>query len=490
MVMAMLTGCAVGPDFQSPDAPNVRGYLPGAATSVVASGDGVPSQTAAYGRDIPGRWWEMFHSRHLNTLIEDGIIRNAELEAAEAAVRVAQANAMAARGPLFPQIATNYEADRVKTAAPISSALNSGASLYSLHTVQVTASYVPDVFGATRRTIETADATVEVQAFQREATYLTLTANIALAAIQEASLRGQIAATKRIITLQTQLLSILRQQHERGQIALPDVLSQETALAQAKLLLPPLEKQLEQQRDLLAFLSGRFPSEEIAATFQLASFRLPHRLPLSVPAVLVRQRPDVRVAEATLHAANAQIGIAVAARLPLITLSGNVGSTSTALSQLLSPGTGFWTLSGNVAQTVFDAGALANKQRAAEENQTQAAALYRNVVLTAFQNVADTLRALQADARAVSAAITAERAAARNIDVIRKQVEQGQVSIPVLLTAQQAYLQTSLATVQAQATRLADTVALFQALGGGWWNRLDPPESGRNLPEGIDEAFQ
>jgi NodT family efflux transporter outer membrane factor (OMF) lipoprotein len=313
-----------------------------------------------------------------------------------------------------------------------------------------------------------------VQTFQREAVYLTLTSNIALAAIQEASLRGQIAATNRIITLQSDLLGILQRQFDRGQIAQPDVLAQETAVAQAKLLLPPLERQLAQQRDLLAFLTGRFPSEAMAVAFQLASFRLPHSLPLTVPADLVRQRPDVRVAEASLHAANAQIGVALANRLPQITLNGNVGSTSLALAKLFSPGTGFWTIAGGAAQTLLDAGTLENKQRAAEAATQQAAAQYRGVVLAAFQNVADALRALQSDARAVAAAIEAERSASRNIDVVRRQVEQGQVSVPILLAAQQAYLLTSLARVQAEAARLADTVALFQALGGGWWNRPDP----------------
>jgi NodT family efflux transporter outer membrane factor (OMF) lipoprotein len=434
----------------------------------------------AYGGDIPHRWWELLRSAHLNSLIEDGIIRNADLEAAEAAVRVAQANALAQRGALFPQVLANFGASRQQTPSQsLTTNAASGANLYSLHTAQVTVNYVPDVFGGTRRLIETADALVEVQAFQREGVYLTLTANIALAAIQEASLRGQLAATRRLIALQTQLLGILSQQYERGQIALPDVVAQETAVAQARLLLPPLEKQLGQQRDLIAFLTGHFPSEAVAATFQLQSFRLPQKLPLSVPADLVRQRPDVRVAEANLHAVNAQIGVAVANRLPQITLTGNAGSTATAISQLFTPGTGFWMIAGNVAQTVFDAGTLENKQRAAEEAMTQAAALYRSTVLTAFQNVADTLRALQTDARAVSAAIAAERSAQRYIDLIRRQVEQGQVSIPVLLNAQQAYLQTSLALVQAEASRLADTVALFQALGGGWWNR---PETSAPQP--------
>ncbi len=249
------------------------------------------------------------------------------------------------------------------------------------------------------------------------------------------------------------------------------MVAQETAVAQTRLLLPPLEKQLAQQHNLLAFLTGRFPSEPGVPTFQLASFRLPRRLPLSLPADLVRQRPDIRTAEADLHAANAQIGVAIANRLPQIRLTGNAGGVVTNMAQLFTPGTALWMLAGNVAQTVFDAGVLENKQRAAEEAANQSVAQYRGVVLAAFQNVADVLRALQADARAVDAAITAERSAARNIELVRFQVEQGQANIAILLAAQQAYLQISLARVDAEASRLADTAALFQALGGGWWNK-------------------
>src|SRR5262249_16803428 len=269
-----------------------------------------------------------------------------------------------------------------------------------------------------------------------------------------------------------------RHQYDKGQIALTDVVTQETAVAQARLLLPPLEKALAQQRDLLATLTGRFPSEDIAATFRLASFRLPRTIPLSVPADLVRQRPDVRVAEANLHVASAQIGVAIANRLPKITLSGNAGSSALAFNKLFTPGTGFWTIAGDAVQTVFDAGALYNRQRAAEETFNQVAAQYQTAVFTAFQNVADTLRAFEADTRGVGAAVAAERSAARNIALVRRQVEEGQFSISVLITAQQAYLQTSLARVQAEAARLADIVALFQALGGGWWDKLPPGPSG------------
>ncbi|MGB9368682.1 MAG: efflux transporter outer membrane subunit [Xanthobacteraceae bacterium] len=469
VLLTMLTGCAVGPEFQVPAFPALKGFLPGQRESV-------PGTAVARGADVSARWWEVFHSRALNRLIQDGIDNNQDLRAAEAAVRIAQANANALRGTLFPVIGASFDASRQQVpTATLDSNATSGASIYSLHTPQVSVAFVPDVFGGTRRAIESAEAQAEAQAFQREAVYVTLSSNIALAAIQEASLRGQIAATRRLIDIQTQLLDILRRQNERGQIALPDVVAQETAVAQARLVLPPLEKQLAQTRNLLATLSGRFASEGLPAAFELQTFRLPRRLPLSLPADLVRQRPDVRVAEANLHAANAQIGVAIANRLPQITLTANAGSTADSIGRLFAPGTLFWAIAGNATQTVFDAGSRYYKQQAAEETTVQAEAQYRQIVLVAFQNVADVLRALQADARTVEAAAAAEESASRSIELVRRQVEQGQVSSPVLLNAQQAYLQTSLARVQAQAARLADTVALFQALGGGWWNRRAEP---------------
>jgi NodT family efflux transporter outer membrane factor (OMF) lipoprotein len=466
LALASLAGCAVGPDFKPPELPAVAGYLPGH--------DRQAGRIFVPGGDIPARWWEAFRSRHLNELIQSGIAHNADLQAAEAAVRVAQANALAERGSLFPQVAANWNSSPQKTpiAALQSNAANN-AETYALHTGQVTVAYVLDAWGGTRRQIETLEAQAEALAFQREAVYLTLTSNIALAAIQEASLRGQIAATRRLIGLQSRLLENLRRQHNLGQIGMQDVLVQETAEAQARMLLPPLQRQLDQQRHLLAVLTGRFPSEEMVATFELGSFRLPRRLPLSLPADLVCQRPDVRAAEANVHAANAQVGVAIANRLPQITLSGNDGSTALAITKLFSTGTNGWLMAANVVQPVFDGGTLRHKQQAAEEAWMQSVQQYRSVVLTAFQNVADTLRALQADARALSAATAAEQAAQRSFDLVRRQLERGQVSLPILLGAQQAYLQTSLARVQAEAARLADTVALFQALGGGWWNRWE-----------------
>jgi NodT family efflux transporter outer membrane factor (OMF) lipoprotein len=458
--LLLLTACAVGPDFKSPEGPAAQGYQPGQRLSGTT--------------DVPGRWWERFRSRPLNTLVDEGLANNTDLQAAEAALRVAQANALSQRGALFPEITAGFNSNRQLTPTEVlQSNAASGASIYSIHTAQVSVSFVPDVFGGTRRQIESADALVEMQAFQREGVFTTLSANIALAAIQEASLRGQIAATRRLIDLQMQSLNLLKLQNERGQIALPDVVVQETAVAQARLLLPSLEKQLSQQRTLLAYLTGRLPSDPLPGTFQLSSFHLPRPLPVTLPADLIRQRPDVRAAEANLRSVNAQIGVAIANRLPQIALTANAGSSAATIASLFTPQTAFWMVAGSVAQTVFDAGAREQKQRAAEAATDQALALYRSAVLAACQNVADVLRALETDQRALAAAIAAERSANQSISLARAQIERGQVSISVLITAQQAYLQASLARVQAEAARLADTVALFQALGGGWWNRIE-----------------
>ena len=459
-----LSACSLGPAFVPPEAPPVSSYLP----------TGHPRDEAGlrvrYGT-VQAQWWELFQSAPLNELVEKGIRHNPDLEAAAAAVRVAQANALAQRGALFPQIAANWESSRSKASNALQPAVTSGQTLYSLHTAQVTVGYVADVWGGVRRQIESLEALAENQVFQREAIHNTLAANIALAAIDEASLRGQIDATRRIISAQSQLLSLLRRQQELGQIALPDVLVQETAVAQARLLLPALEKRLEEKRHLLAVLTGQFPGNAALPSFNLKSLRLPRELPLSVPGDLVRQRPDVRAAEANVHAASAQVGVAIANRFPQIALSANTGSTAEQISRLLNPGTGFWSVAGNVLQPLFDGGALAYKQAAAEEGLVQAKAQYRSVVLTAFQNVADALQGLQASGRAVSAASAAENTARQTVDVIRSQIERGQVNVSVLIPAQKAYLEASLANVEAQADRRAAVVALLHALGGGWWNR-------------------
>jgi NodT family efflux transporter outer membrane factor (OMF) lipoprotein len=472
-----LTGCAVGPDFERPAAPDVDGYTlaPLSAKTASAGVTGGEPQRFVQDLDIPGQWWTLFHSEALNALIEQALRNNPTLPAAEAALRQAWENVYAAQGAFFPTAVLSFSPSRNKTATGVTfTSASSGKPSFTLYTGQVVVAYAPDVFGGTRREVESLGATAEFQRFQLEAAYLTLTSNVVAAAVQEASLRGQIAATEEIIKIETQALDILRKQLELGQVAGGDVAAVEATLAQAQTTLPPLQKQLAVQRDLLTALIGRFPSQQPAENFEFASLQLPLDLPVSLPSKLVAQRPDVRSAEAQMHATSALIGVAVAAQLPQFTLTANAGTTSNLISQFITtPGTAFWTVAGNVAQTIFDAGTLLHKKRAADAAFDQAAAMYRSTVIAALQNVADALHAVQSDAETLKAAVAAERAAFKSLEIARRQLQLGAISYLGLLTAENTYDTALLALVQAQAARYADTAALFQALGGGWWNRED-----------------
>jgi outer membrane protein TolC len=468
---------------------------------------GGEAQRLVNGRDIPGDWWRLFGSRGLQTLTERALRNNADIATAQAALRVAHANTAAGVGAFFPSVNGNFSASRQQPG--IAGPANPDGTLpenptFNLFTGQVLVSYTPDVFGGVRRNVESLQAQQDSQRFALEATYLTLTSNIALAAVQEASLRGQIYATQELIRIARGVLDKLRLQRQLGQIADPDVLAQEAALAQIEQTLPPLERQLEQQRHLLSALTGGLPSQEppekftltmapitipqacqlstgqpeSGPPFQRAALKLPRDLPLSVPSQLVQQRPDIRAAEENLHSASAQIGVAVANRLPNVTITGNAGSTAPQIAQLFTPGAQNWALAAGVLQPIFDGGILYQKEVAARATYEQATSQYRSTAITAFQNVADTLTALTKDAVALQKAVLAEDAARKSLDITCKQLEAGAINFILLLNAQQTYFTTLLTRVQAQANRFSDTVALFQSLGGGWWNRedRDPPK--------------
>jgi len=471
----LLAGCAVGPDFKPPPAPEVSGYtpMPFSTTSGNTNIAGEEPQRFVNGADIPGQWWTMFHSQPLTELIELSLSNNPNIKAAQAALGVARENVLAQKGSYYPSIAGSFSAARQKTSGEISPTPNSGALYFSLYTPQVSVSYVPDVFGLNRRTVESLKAQEEQARFALAATHITLSANVAAAAIQEASLRAQIEATRQLVGINSNMLQTLRKQFAAGYIGRVDVATQESQLAQVSATLPPLLKQLAQQRDLLAALSGRFPTQAPAAEFALSSLQLPQELPLSLPSQIVAQRPDVRQAEESLHAASAEVGIAVANRLPNITLSADAGTMALEASKMFSNGAGFWTLAGNLTQPIFQGGVLLHKERAARAAYTQAAEQYRSTVLTAFQNVADTLHALQQDANGLTAAAEARDAAKVTLELAQKQFQTGYSGYVPLLSAEQTYQQAWLNFVQAQANRYADTAALFQALGGGWWNRSD-----------------
>jgi NodT family efflux transporter outer membrane factor (OMF) lipoprotein len=473
-VLASLSACAVGPNFKRPPAPTATGYGSTALqeSTAAAAGTGGSVQHFVAGMDIPSQWWTLFQSSKLDHLVEQALKANPDVSAAQAALRQAHELYLAQRTTFFPTVQGSFGGDRSEFPTnTLTSPVTSSSSTYTLYTAQLTLSYAPDVFGATRRAVEIAKAQEQSSRFQLEATYLTLSSNVVVTAVQEASLRGQIGATERLLQLQHQLTDTVQRQRVLGTASDLDVLAQQSAEAQTAQTLPPLQKQLGQTRDALTALLGRLPSDEPEETFRFDDLTLPTDLPVSLPSKLIEQRPDVRQAEENLHAASAAVGVALANMLPQFTINADLGSSALKLGQLFTPYTGFWDVGASLTQTLFDAGELLHKRRAADAALDQAAAQYRAAVILACQNVADTLRALQADADALKASAEAERAAKTTFDLAQRQRALGTISLVVVLNAEQAYRQSELALVQAQANRYSDTAGLFQSLGGGWWNR-------------------
>jgi NodT family efflux transporter outer membrane factor (OMF) lipoprotein len=465
---AALAAC-VGPNFHRPAAPKMDRYTaePLGASTASAQGVGGAAQRFLAQQDVPRNWWTLFGSAELDELVTEALRANPEVLSAQAALRQAMETTAAQRGAYFPTVQASFDAQRQRNAVGVlAPTLTSGTALFNLFTPQVAVTYVPDVFGANRRQVESLEAQAEASRFQLDATYLTLTANVVTTAIQEAGLRAQIAGTERVIALERESLAVLRRQFELGAVAEADVFAQDTALAQLEGTLPPLHKQLHQARDSLAVLTGHLPAELKPVRFELDQLTLPGDLPLGVPSQLVERRPDVRAAEAQLHSATAEVGVAIANLLPQLIITGNLGSSATLMSDLFKSGTGFWTIGANATQTLFEGGTLIHRKRAADAALDQAAAIYRSAVLTAFQNVADALHALDADADALNAATRAEDAAEKSLGVARHQLELGSVSYLALVSAELAYQQSVVSVAQARANRYADTAALFQALGG------------------------
>ncbi len=499
LLFGMLSGCALGPDFVRPAAPEATGYLPDQALTrdsiaVTKPLPDIPDFKVQ--QDIPADWWTVFRSAPLNHLIERAFEHNPTLESAQAALREAQQNTLAQQGFFYPSLGLEYLPSRNKLAGNLGG--NSpgvqgngsiiqtysnpggpppfnGPAYYNFHTAQVTLSYTPDFLGSNRRQVESLQAQTEFQQLQLEATYITLASNVVAAALQEASLRAQIKTNTALVDDNEQLLRIVRQQFDQGYVDSTVVSNQELSLAQTRQSLFPLRQQLEQTRDLLRVLAGQLPDEDLPETFTLETLHLPDALPLSLPSQLVQQRPDVRAAEAQLHSAYAQVGAALANRFPQFTINGVVGGAATVPSQMFQSGGGFFNLIGDLTLPLFDGGTLKAREQSAREALAQAAAAYKSAVLTAFQNVADTLHAIHGDGQGMNNARMAEQAAQHTLAVTRQQVDAGLISVPTLIAADESWQQTRLVLTQMQTNQLGDAAALYQALGGGWWNRAGTP---------------
>ncbi len=471
----LLAGCAVGPDFKRPAPPEVVGVTatPPPATAATPGLPGGAAQRFVAGADISGEWWTLYHSKALNALIDQALANSPDLKAAQAALRAAHEATLAQRGAYYPSVTGSASASRQNSPEVLAPVPNSNSFQYSLVTAEVSVSYAPDVFGLNRRTVESLRAQEQALRYQALATYTALTANVAVTAIQLSSVDDQVGTTRSLIDTETRLLKILQYQRDKGYASGLDVAAQESQLAQAEAGLPPLVKQAAQLHDQLADLVGAFPSQVPDGTLALADLALPTDLPLSLPSALVEQRPDILQAEANLHAASAEVGVATANRLPNIQLTANAGTTALAIGQLFAPGTGFWSIGAGLTAPIFEGGALLHKERGARDTYEEAAQEYRSTVLMAFRNVADSLAALEQDAKALKAAVGAADATRTTLEGVRRQLKDGYAGYPGLLNAEQAYQNTQIGLVQAEANRFADTAALFQALGGGWWRRAD-----------------
>jgi NodT family efflux transporter outer membrane factor (OMF) lipoprotein len=478
VILAVLTACAVGPDFHSPAAPATEHYTQGKqplATSD-APGAGGAAQTFGSDRDIPADWWTLFQSEALNELVRDALRDSPTIQSAKAALLSARENYTAEWGSLLlPAADGTFSGAREKIPGAAFGAPEIGSSVFTLVSATVSVSYRLDIFGASRRQLEALQAQSDYERWELEAANLSLTANVVTTAISVASMRAQIAAVNDIIASQQDQLNVVQRQFAAGGASRSDVLVQSTQLAQTEATLPALEKSLAQAQHRLAVLAGKTP-DTTTPEFDLEHFVLPTELPLSVPAKLIRQRPDVQAAEALLHQATANLGVATANLYPQINLTASIGSDALSAATLFGAGTGTWNAGASLTQPLFHGGELLHKRRAALADLDNSAGQYRQTVLAAMQDVADTLRALEADARNLRAEAVAEDLAARSLDITKKQFAAGGVSHVQLLIAERQYSQARQNLVLAQAARYADSAALYQALGGGWWNRKDREE--------------
>ena len=465
----ILAGCAVGPDFKRPEPPSVSGYtapvLPVQTAS--ASGSLGDAQRFIAGGVPPAAWWQELGSTKLNELVQQALQSSPTLEAAKATLRQAQQTYEAQSGStLYPQAAGKLGGQRQNiNNAP--SGQEGGERTFNLYNASVGVSYNLDLFGGNHRALEALAAQADYQRYQLEGARLTLAANVATTVILQAQLAAQIQASETILTTQEEQLVMTRRRLALGAASPNDILALQIQLEQIRAGIPPLRNRLEKINHLLAVLIGRPPGSGAMPQFVLADFILPTELPLRVPSELVRHRPDIQASEALLHAANAQYGAAVSKQYPRITLSADLGFQALTAASLFGGGSLIWGLAGQLAQPLFNGG-LRAEARAAEFGFDAAAANYRQTVLQALRNVADVLRALDNDAQTLAAQAAADASAQESLQLVRKQYALGAVSYLQLLIAQQQVQQTAIALIAARAQRLANTVALYQSMGGGW----------------------
>ena len=472
----LVPGCAVGPDFVPPQPPAATQYTQGEepAKTVAAAGR---SQHFEYGAQIAQDWWRLFQSPQIDQVIKEAVAQNPNLQSAQARLQQNQDNLRAGYGAFFPQVSGGFSYSREKF-NPAQFGSTAQSNIFNLYTSSVSVSYLLDVFGGTRRTVEALAAQADYQNYTTQATYLTLLGNVVNAAIAQAGYQASIEATERLIAFQKEQLRITETQFQAGTAPYANVVSVQSQLAATEATLPPIRQNLNKAQHLLAALVGRTPAEWQPPRVDLAEITLPGELPVTLPSELVRQRPDILASEAQMHTASANVGVATAAMFPSFTLSAGYGQTSTGISTLMGTGANFWSAGAALAQPLLRGGTLWFQRKAAIDAYQASLTDYRQVVVSAFQQVADSLRVLQHDAEALQAQSAALDAARQALRLTQSNYQAGLVNYVQMLTADNQYQQARLGYIGAQAQRLQDTAALFVALGGGWWNP-DSPMAGK-----------
>ncbi len=470
LAAALLAGCTtVGPDFKNPAPPKVAGYTAGALPAATASAPGTlgGAQRFASSAAVSAQWWTAFGSPRLDGLIQQALANSPTLQAAQATLRQAQETYRAQAGStLYPTVSAKLGASRNEVNSAQLGQSGSTQRIYNLYNAGIGVNYNLDLFGGNRRALEALAAQADYQSYQLAGARLTLAANVVTTAFAQAQLGAQIQATEAIAKAQSDELGITRQRLELGAASKVEVLSLQTQYEQTLASLPALRNKLQQADHLLAALLGEAPGQARIPRFELADFRLPTDLPMVVPSELVRQRPDVQASTALLHAATAQYGVAVSNLYPQINLSATLGTQALTTGALFGPGSMVWNLAGALAQPLFNAGLRAGAS-AAEANLQAAGANYRATVLQALRNVADALRQLDNDAQTLQAQTAADDAAQQSLQLVQQQYSLGAASYLQLLTAQQQAQSARIQLLAAQAARLSDTAALYQAMGGG-----------------------
>lgn len=468
-VVALLAGCAVGPDFVTPPAPETKDYEVGGTHQPTVENAVEAQQHFAMGRRISGNWWQMFHSAQLDGVLQQAIAGNQTLVAAQAAVAQAQQNIAQASGALWPQLDLAAGAHRQRVNLT-SVGVNAQGPIVNLFSIGPTLSYAVDPFGGNRRRVEQQDALAQFQDYQLDAAYLTLTGGAATQAVQLASARGQIEAVNAIIADDQRNLELIRSQRRAGEATQMEVQLAESQLAADRTLLPPLRQQVSVARHALATLVGKAPGDWAPPDFDLAEFTLPQDLPVTLPSELVRQRPDILASEAQLHAASAAVGVATAQLYPNLNLTASFTQEALKPSKLFNPAASIFDVGANLLAPVFHGGALRAQKQATVDAFNGALANYKETVLTSFQQVADTLQALAHDAELLDAQRRALESAEESLRLTRTTFRYGNVGILQVLDAQRQAEQARLGYVRAQAQRYLDSITLFTAMGGGWWD--------------------